>query len=390
MMNDLSSLKQENHSGTPNRGKWFFSKVLIKALVLLIIANFLFAIINPFPNLGRYSLYNHIFPGRQRLPYGDHPAISYNLSLNNLEAMFASHEIAAGKKPDNEYRVILIGDSATWGYLQKPEQTLSSQINQLGVILPDGRRVKAYNLGYPVMSLLKDVLILSRVISYKPDLIIWLVTLESFPQDKQLFPPLLQNNLQAVSELIDRYNLAIDSAVLYASQETTFDRTIIGSRRDLADLLRLQIYGAMWAATGIDQDIPVYTPVSKDLAPDESFHELPPPHLDKDDLALQILEAGIKIAGDIPLVLINEPIFISDGENSHIRYNFYYPRWAYDDYRQILSGIAEQNNWEYHDMWDVISPNEFTNTAIHLSPEGASQFAARIASIISTVASSNR
>ena len=390
MMSEQSSLKQENHSGISSRDKWFLLKVLIKALVLLIIANFLFATINPLPNLGRFSLYNHIFPGRQRLPYGDHPALSYNLSLNNLEAMFASHEIAAVKKPDDEYRVILIGDSATWGYLQKPEQTLSSQINQLGVTLPDGRRVKVYNLGYPVMSLLKDVWILSRAMSYKPDLIIWLVTLESFPQDKQLFPPLLQNNLQAVRKLINRYNLAIDSTDSNTSQETILGRTIIGRRRDLADLLRLQIYGAMWAATGIDQDILVYTPVSNDLAPDDSFHELQPPHLDKDDLALQILEAGIKIAGNTPLVLINEPIFISDGENSHIRYNFYYPRWAYDDYRKLLSDTAEQKDWEYHDLWDVISPNEFTNTAIHLSPEGASQFAARIASIISKVASSNR
>lgn len=389
-MSEQSSLKQENHSGTPSKDKWFLSKVLIKALLLLIIANILFAIINPLPNLGRFSLYNHVFPGRQRLPYGDHPGLSYNLTLNNLEAMFASHEIAAGRKPDDEYRVILIGDSATWGYLQQPEQILSSQINQLGITLPDGRRVKAYNLGYPVMSLLKDLLILSRAITYEPDLIVWLVTLESFPDDKQLFVPLLQNNPQPVRQLINQYNLAIDSAGASLSQKTSFDQTIIGSRRDLADLLRLQIYGAMWAATGIDQDISEYTPLSIDLSPDESFHELQPPHMDKDDLALQILEAGIKIAGDTPLVLINEPIFISAGENSHIRYNFYYPRWAYDDYRQILSEIAEQNNWEYHDLWDVILPNEFTNTAIHLSPEGASQFAARIASIISTVASSNR
>ena len=37
---------------------------------------------------------------------------------------------------------------------------------------------------------------------------------------------------------------------------TFWDRTLIGARRPLADLLRLQLYGVLWAATGIDQDIP--------------------------------------------------------------------------------------------------------------------------------------
>ncbi len=54
--------------------------------------------------------------------------------------------------------------------------------------------MRAYNLGYPVMSLTKDLLILDYAQRYQPDLIIWAVTLESFPYDKQLFPPLLQNN----------------------------------------------------------------------------------------------------------------------------------------------------------------------------------------------------
>ena len=388
-MNDKPLIQQENHSATPSKDKRFLLNVLIKALILFMIANFLFAVKDPLPSLGKLSLYNHIFPGRVRLPYGDNPDRSYNLTVNNLEAMFASHELAAGKKPDNEYRVLLVGDSATWGYLQKPEQTLSSQITRMGITLPDGRQVKAYNLGYPVMSLLKDLLILSRGVSYEPDLIVWLVTLESFPEDKQLFAPLLQNNPQPVSKLIDQYNLALDSTDSSLLQEKVLERTIIGSRRELADLLRLQIYGTMWAGTGIDQDVPAYTPVSQDLAPDESFHNIQPPHLNRDDLALQILEAGIKIAGKTPVVLINEPIFTSAGENSNIRYNFYYPRWAYDDYRQILSETAADQSWEYYDMWDVIAPSEFTNTAIHLSPKGASQFAAMIASIISEAAASN-
>ncbi len=43
------------------------------------------------------------------------------------------------------------------------------------------------------------------------------------------------------------------------------------------------------------------------------------------------------MAGSIPVVIINEPMFISQGKNSDIRYNFYYPRWAYDDYREMMT-----------------------------------------------------
>ncbi len=43
--------------------------------------------------------------------------------------MFASHEISAGAKPADEFRVILIGDSSTWGFLLPADQTLAAYLN---------------------------------------------------------------------------------------------------------------------------------------------------------------------------------------------------------------------------------------------------------------------
>ena len=37
------------------------------------------------------------------------------------------------------------------------------------------------------------------------------------------------------------------------------------------------------------------------------------------------------------MLLVNEPMLISNGANSEIRYNFFYPRWAYDEYRSMLA-----------------------------------------------------
>ncbi len=185
-------------------------RVGIKAVLLFVIFNLIFVLLDPIPQLGKISAYNTFIPGRQRLPYGDNPKIAYNISLYTLSAMFASHELAGAAISPSEYRVLIIGDSATWGFLLPASQTISSLINQENYSLPDGRRIKTYNLGYPVMSLTKDLLILSEAMRYQPDMIIWPVTLESFPKDKQLFPPLLQNNARMVGELIREHNLNLD------------------------------------------------------------------------------------------------------------------------------------------------------------------------------------
>ncbi len=363
--------------------------LLGKAALLFIVINLVFACVYPLPLLGKVSAYNRIFPGRSRLPYGDNPQTSYNLNLYNLEAMFASHEIHRKPKADDEFRVIMVGDSATWGFLLPPDQTTAAHINKLNQSLPDGRRIQTYNLGYPVMSLTKDLLILSRILSYQPDLIIWAITLESFPYDKQLFPPLLQNNASAVRDLIIQNKLNLETNSPDLIDLTFWDRTVVGARRPLADLVRLQLYGVMWAATGVDQEIPTtYSPAMFDLTNDLAFHNLQPPHITSTDIAVDVLKAGFDVAGEIPILLVNEPMLISQGQNSDFRYNFFYPRWVYDEYRQLMSSLAAEENWHYFDFWNAIPATEFTNSAVHLSPKGSQQFASILLQAILEVAQS--
>lgn len=377
----------ERSADKNNQNIHFSLRVILKALVIFLVINLVFATFYPLPALGKLSIYNNIVPGRKRLPYADNPSRSYNISLFNLDAMFASHEISAGNKPKDEFRVVLIGDSSTWGYLLPVDQTLSASLNQADLKLPDGRTVRSYNLGYPVMSLTKDLLLLSRAIHYDPDMIVWLVTLESFPYDKQLSPPLLQHNPGSLRELIQKYNLRVDENSEHPIENSFWQRTIIGSRRNIADWLRLQLFGILWSATGIDQEIPATFPTRiEDLSEDTGFHELTPPNLDKEDLAVDVLKAGVDLAASIPVIIVNEPMFISSGENSHIRYNFYYPRWAYDDYRQYMDEFSTENDWHYLDLWDAISPAEFTNTAIHLTPDGTDLLAGRIGTAILGIA----
>jgi hypothetical protein len=214
---------------------------------------------------------------------------------------------------------------------------------------------------------------------YEPDLILWIVTLEAFPSNKQIFTPLVQNNPEEIADLIGAYDLNLtpnDEGFVHLS---LWERTIVGQRRPLADLLRLQLYGIMWAATGIDQDIPEeYDLRQSDFEENDTFYDFTAPELTMDALAFDVLTAGVRRAGDIPVLIINEPIYISSGENSDIRYNILYPRWAYDSYRRLLAEYSTSNSWPYLDLWDVIEPNEFTNTAIHITPYGTTQLSAYI------------
>ena len=358
--------------------------VLIKALALFAALNLLFVSTDVVPLLGRLSLYNRVFPGRLRLPYGDDPSESYNLTLTQIDAMFAAHIIQSAR--DDEYRIFLLGDSSIWGFLQPAGETLAEQINRLELQTEDGRPVRAYNFGYPTMSWLKDLLLLDRAMAFEPDLLLWFVTLESGTDPKQLDAPLLQYNAGEVRALIERFALDQNPADPRLVEESFWDRTIIGQRRVLADLLRHQMLGVLWAATSIDHVVPDdFTERMEDLDPEVTFQTIAPRDWDDGLFAFDVLEAGFEAAGAIPMVLINEPMFISAGENSDIRYNFYYPRWVYDRYRETLGEACEQQNWQCVDLWDLLPGELYTDSAIHYTPEGAQRIALEMAPLLETL-----
>src|SRR5688572_1177 len=202
--------------------------VLFKAILLIALFNFAFIYLSDIP-LGNFSLYNRVFPGRERLPFGDHPH-AYNLNLFDLDAMFASHVLAGTPKAPDEYRVLLIGDSSIWGTLLTPEETLAGQLNAKA-IRACGKTAHVYNLGYPYISLMQELMILDEALQYQPDMVVWLITLESLPSDKQFGSPLVANNPDRVRELIAKYELEADpndEALVHASK---WDQTFVSRRR---------------------------------------------------------------------------------------------------------------------------------------------------------------
>jgi len=358
-------------------------RLLVKATLIFVAVVLIFGVVNPMPVLGHLSLYNWMLPGRERLPYGDDPERSYTLNLYNLEAMFASLKLAGTPKAEDEFRVFVIGDSSVWGFLLERKDTLTGALNAANLKTISGWRVVFYNLGHPTISLTKDLMILDYAMQYDPDLIIWPVTLEAFPLSKQTSSPLVQNNAERVRKLIHEFDLPIDPDNPDLVQPDFWDRTLIGQRRNLADIIRLQLYGFMWAATGIDVYIPDEIELrATDLEANEDFAGLQPSELRTEDLAFDVLAAGILRADGVPVLIINEPIFVSNGANSDTRYNSFYPRWAYDSYRGLLQEQSDQHGWIYADLWQAVDNSQFTNTPIHLTPQGTLELADSIIAIL--------
>lgn len=353
----------------------FMARVVLKAALLFALVNVIFAAVDGVRFVNGVTLYQSLLPARERLPFGEDDR-AYNLSLNSVEAMFLSHEVIA---PSDEalFRVFVLGDSSVWGVLLRNDETLSASLNAAALRAPDGREMVFYNLGHPVMSLTKDLMLLDEAMQHQPDMIVWLTTLESFPPQNQIGAPLVQSNPQRVRSLIRRYDLALNPNHSDFVTRSFWDQTIVGQRRPLADWLRLQLFGVMWAHTSIDQYYPDDFPLrTSDFEEDASWYDYEAPtELSADDLAFDVLRAGHALAGEVPVLLVNEPIFISEGENSDLRYNLWYPRWAYDQYRALYAAQAEAHGWRFVDGWDWIDGDEFTDSPVHLTPAGSRQLA---------------
>lgn len=345
-------------------------RIFIKALAVYAVLNVVM-LAGAGPTPAGPSLYNGLWPGRARLPWGERSDLAYNLSLSNLDAMFASHEIARPKAAD-EFRVVLIGDSSTWGFLRRPDETLAAKLNGAG-LERDGRRMRFYNLGYPDFSVEKDALLLHRALRYQPDMIVWLVTLRSFPRDAQSHALTIANMAEACA--------AVNRSCA-PPERGLVERTLWGRRREIADLVRLQLFGAAWAASGLDQHYPhAYEQVQRDLEADFNFREFTPQTgLPREALAFDVFDAAMR--SGVPLLVVNEPIYVSDGANSAVRYNFFYPRWAYDDFRVMLRREMQARGIDYADAWDAVPPSEFTNSAVHRSARGEEVLAELIGRIV--------
>ena len=109
-----------------------------------------------------------------------------------------------------------------------------------------------------------------------------------------------------------------------------------------------------------------------------TWHGISPQKLTTSNIAFDVLQTGYTLAAaaKVPLITINEPIYISTGVNMNLRYDAFYPRWAYDEYRQLLPQA------DIIDLWNLIPFDQFTDSPVHLTPAGSHTLAGSVGSAL--------
>jgi hypothetical protein len=221
---------------------------------------------------------------------------------------------------------------------------------------------------------MKDFLIMDKIREYDPDMFLWAITLDSF-RNRTIFKNYFLNPYATrVRELVDEYHL-VNLDIENLSHPTFWDRTIISQRSRLKKIFLLQLHGVGWSATNLDYFYQSWQPLSQDQSREDMFFDASQHKLEPDNMLFDVLEAGYELSGNHPLLVVNEPIFIASGANSDIRYNEFYPRWAYDEYLNYLDQWMRINHHDYLNAWNLLPSSEFTDTPFHRTPAGEEAFA---------------
>jgi hypothetical protein len=349
--------------------------VLVKGVVLAISLEL--AILALPAGFGTTSVFAALHAKRERLPYSALRQADSVLDVGNLDAMFASHVISDPKAPD-EFRVILLGDGLLWGTGLQPEESTPGQLEAMHLTC-GGKSVRAYNLSYPFPSVGKDLMILDHALAYQPDMIIWSITWLSLSPWQRMDHPITRQNAIEFYKLGQRLGFASQEFPPPALLSEVWERS-----RALGRIARYQLYLPIQVSTGLDQMGTRQTSVAPAaLSPERDFQNLKPPALAPARARLDLVQDFYKLAGDTPVILINEPMQVLSGvPNSSVRYNADYPRWIYDQYREYLGEAAVQNGWDYLDLWKVFPPQDFPDSPLHLTADAHYQLAQLLAPAI--------
>ncbi len=342
--------------------------ILIKGLVLYFLFQVFLTLTNFNPAI--INIYQSKSLMRERFPFITSPkAEDKALDVGILDTVFASHIISLPKN-ENEYRVIILGDSSIWGDPLPANSTLASQVNLLNLTCRN-KKITAYNLGYPLPSAIKDMMVLEKAMQYHPDLVIWGVTMYTLTTRMVEEHPLLGTESKLLASLNSQYHFITQTQPTNSLYENWFDINFRLSRT-----LRYQSYGLIQLSTGTDQVQQEINSANIDLTDNLDYVDMSPPNLPQKEIDINLVNIFHQIADDVPVIVVNEPILVAENiPNSDLRYNSFYPRWAYDQYREYMNEAASQHNWIYLDFWDDFPSDLFANSPLHLNREGEKVFA---------------
>ncbi len=353
-------------------------RVFIKALFIFIVGNGLLLVVQFDPvaaitQINTWGLSGHT--GTKRLMVPD----AYLHGQLPLEGLIAAHEIAYKPKVADEFRVIVLGDSAQWGALLNDSETFTAQLTDRHLLI-NGKRLVAYNLAYPGPSAVRDVFILDAVLDYKPDLIIWFQTATSLTAPQNGFNgdhlTFYQLNGMRVDRIVQRY----DQRWLY---KMLVPRSVWSSTLAVPvwiDSLTYPFMPAIVQPPYPSEQRILHRSIPEKAEVYDDFPGMKP--LPNDTWQFLLIGKAMAERVGAHLLLVNEPMFIGTGANSDTNYNELIARGMYDHYRAALTDFVRVNSIPFADLWDAIPPEHFTNTPLHADAEGWTLVVNRITDVL--------
>jgi hypothetical protein len=364
-------------------------RIGLKTGVWLILINLLWAILHPLNGLDRITVYNGLVPGRERFGFAEanQPKAA---SVVRLEAMFAAHVISQPVGTD-EHRLAVLGGSAAWGFSNQWDESVSACWNRQNHTRSDGKRLRAYNLAYPIPSVMRDLLILDKALDpqYGVREVYWFVSGLALFTPRQIIPSLVTlANPERYHDLLRRYPAIRIPANQLPPFPTLFESTLIGERAYVTTWVQDQLYGYTWLhlrqdATPIRQ---VYAPVRIDELGGQVFdldREYTEAEINREMFSFDVLDAGTQLAKakGVKLTFILDPMWRATSSESQWRENVYYPRWLFPQIQTWLRESAERGGWRYVDGSGALPREVFTESPFHYNPQGACQLAEWLASV---------
>ncbi len=344
-----------------NRGVNPF-RVVLKALILFVGFNLL---LNSFPNLS-YFVFRQFLPKLHKFPlevvYYDLQA-GHGFGVQNVfdvGVLFNTHIISYENKPEDQYRVIFIGDSTV------RDGTIYPVVNQQGC---DGKILHAYDLGYSGASATKDLTILHEAMKYSPDLVVWSVTSDALLNEPKVFAMASPDDLVRLS---NTYDLSVSLDNSSASERPFF----YGSGEILLQTRLIINYSLLFPAYRNTQLV-VKTALN-DLRAKNVLNPNQESLPASGDYLFSALMAARKIAGSIPLILINEP-----------RPSAIVSQQSYLQYREEMLNLNRNQRWTFLDLWNLVPDTGFLDT-IHRNDIGNALFNKTVMQAILNVACANK
>jgi len=327
-------------------------RIVIRVVVLFAIFNILYLLVQPL-DLSSLTLYNRVFPGRLRFGWARDAGTKAPLVNEfRLSRLIADHVVSAPKQP-NEYRVIFLGSSDVWGAINdRPEDTVPVLIDKMGMKTADGRLLRSYNLAYIYADGFKDLLVLDQTLRQvdKPDLIVFTVNSYTF-NPTVITHPLALNNPDNALRLKQEYKLS--GIPLNGVTESPWIAThnFWAERSDVVAWLMNQAYGLTWTESQVDYpQLKAYPGL-----PYEGM-------IGWQNRRPGVLDAVISLTAQyhIPLLFISVPVDYAS------------------PFSQWIQGQAQQADIPLLDCSSLLPPKYFTDTQLHLNPEGHQLFAKKI------------